>query len=227
MERREYSLRYIIRVSTGTAQRRRYSPRLPRAERSEQILDASLRLIAHEGFTALTMDRVAAEAGIAKSVIYAIFGSQSGLQYALLKREQERANALSAEALGELTSAADPIAGCTLALMRYLDGVAAHPDTWRLVLLPVNGTPPAVRQAILDGRERWRREIEPVATRLLARAGLKGLDAELAAHLVRGNAEYLARLILEEPERYTHDRILGFAAQIAHALAAANEKEQP
>lgn len=200
--------------------RRRYAARRPRQERREQILDATLALIAREGFEALTIDRVAGDARIAKSVVYAIFSSRDGLLDALMTREHERGFALAAAALEELSGDGDLVSGCLRALMRFLDGVAARPDTWRLVLLPVAGMPTAVRDAILDGREQWRRRIEPLAQGLLESAGLDGVDPELVAHLARGNAEYVARLMLEDPDVFTRERIERFAADISSRLPA-------
>lgn len=199
---------------------RRYAKRLPREVRREQILDATLRLIAEQGFAGVTMEAVAAEAEIAKSVVYAVFGSQEGLQHELMVREQERAFRLAEAAVAAGAASADPLIGLRDGLLTFLDGVAGDPDTWRLVLLPVAGTPERVGDAIRDGRERWRRALEPVAEQLLGRVGLGELDHELVAHLVRGNAEYLARLMLEDPERFSSERIATFASQAAEAILA-------
>ena len=205
--------------------RRRYTPRLPREQRGELILDAALRLLARDGFAALTVERVAKEADIAKPSVYAIFESAEGLQKALMRREQQRAFATAAATVAELTKG-DPIAGIARALAQFLTGVAEHPDTWRLVLMPTAGTPPAIRQAILDGREQWRQQIVPLAAAILAQAGLDDLDPELVAHLARGNAEYLARLTLEEPDRFTNPRILDFATQLFARIAALTDTNQ-
>lgn len=203
---------------------RRYAKRLPREVRREQILDATLRLIAEQGFAGVTMESVAAEADIAKSVVYAVFGSQEGLQHELMVREQERAFRLAETAVAAGASSGDPLVGLRDGLLAFLDGVARDPDTWRLVLLPVAGTPERVGDAIREGRERWRRALEPVAAQLLGRVGLGGLDHELVAHLVRGNAEYLARLMLEDPERFTRERIAAFATDVAAATLAVVER---
>lgn len=209
---------------------RRYAKRLPREVRREQILDATLRLIAEQGFAGVTMESVAAEAEIAKSVVYAVFGSQEGLQHELMVREQERAFRLAETAVaagaagGAAAGEPNPLAGLRDGLLAFLDGVARDPDTWRLVLLPVAGTPERVGEAIREGRERWRRALEPVAAQLLGRVGLGDLDHELVAHLVRGNAEYLARLMLEDPERFTRERIAAFATDVAAATLAVVER---
>jgi AcrR family transcriptional regulator len=197
---------------------RRYAKRLPREVRREQILDAALRLIAREGWAGMTMERIAAEAEIAKSVLYAVFGSQEGLQSVLMHREQERGFAVAANAIAAGRAADDPLSAAAAALVVFLDDVAAEPDTWRVILLPIDGLPDSVRTAIADGRERWRRELEPLAAELLTEAGVDELDPELIAHVARGNAEYLARLLLEQPDRFTPERLAGFAASLFSLL---------
>lgn len=193
--------------------RRRYATRQPREVRREQILDATLRLIARHGWAGMTMDAIAEEADVAKSVTYAIFKSQAGLQRAVMQREQERAFALAAEATAAARAADNPLAAIAAGLMVFMQGVAQAPDSWKLVLLPIDGAPDPVRDAIRDGRERWRREMGTIAEDQLARIGIDDVDTDLVAHIVRGNVEYLARLIIEYPDSYSPERI---ATGIAH-----------
>ncbi len=202
---------------------RRYATRLPREVRREQVLDAALRLIGREGFAAATIAHVAGEAEIAKPVVYSLFETQEGMQHALMVREHDRAFAVAASALAAGAVAPDPVAALAAGLNTFLDEVAAAPDTWRLVFLPPVGMPPSVREAILDGRERWRRELEPIVTDRLGAVGVGGVDAELCAHLIRGNAEYLARLVLEEPDRFSAERIRDFVATVVDRVPALRE----
>lgn len=195
---------------------RRYATRQPREVRREQILDATLRLIARDGWAGMTMDRVAAEADIAKSVAYAIFESQAGLQRAVMQREQERAFALSAEAIAAARAAPGAATAVAAGLDVFLDGVAREPDTWRLVLLPMDGAPDSVREAIRNGRERWRLEMAKVVEEQMPG---EDVDADLIAHLVRGNVEYLGRLLLEDPEAFPRERLLAGIATVAGRLA--------
>lgn len=51
--------------------RRRNTPRLPRGQRREQLLDAALRVVARADLDRLTMQAVAQEAEVAKPVLYA------------------------------------------------------------------------------------------------------------------------------------------------------------
>ncbi|ASR44794.1 TetR family transcriptional regulator [Xanthomonas citri pv. mangiferaeindicae] len=57
--------------------------RLPRAERTRQLLDAAWTLIGHEGTDALTLAKLAEAAGVTKPVVYDHFGTRNGLLAAL------------------------------------------------------------------------------------------------------------------------------------------------
>ena len=204
--------------------RRRYAKRLPREERRELILDAALRLLAREGWPALRVDPVAAEADIAKSVVYSVFGSQQGLLEALLAREHARARATATAALAAGQTAPDLATGLRAALQTFLERVEQEPDTWRLILIHPDGTPAHVRELSRSGRDQWWHEVEPVLAGMLADTGLEGLDPALAAHIIRGNAEYLARLLLEQPARFSSERLLRFVADVTARLAAADSR---
>jgi len=54
------------------------------ARKREQILDAALRLFAHEPFQAVTMERVAERAGVAKGTLYLYFTSKEELYLGIL-----------------------------------------------------------------------------------------------------------------------------------------------
>jgi AcrR family transcriptional regulator len=205
-------------ASARAAPSRRYAKRLPREVRREQILDAALGLIAREGWAGMTMERVAADADIAKSVLYAVFGSQAGLQNELMRREHDRGFAVAAAAVASARGARDPLGAALGALDAFLAGVEREPDTWRIILSAIEGAPESVRAAISEGRERWRRELEPIASALLAGAGLAEIDAELVAHLARGNAEYLARLMLDDPDRFDRARFAAFTSDFLTRL---------
>ena len=214
----EYSGGYNTAMAgepTSAPSPRRYSPRQPREVRREQILDATLRLIARHGWSGMTMERIAAEAGVAKSVTYAIFESQAGVQRAVMKREQERTVGLAAQAAGAARAGETPFAALAASFAVWLDGVAQDPDSWKLVLLPIDGAPDSVRDAIRDGRERWRQEMVAIVEDQLARAGITNVDSDLLAHIIRGNIEYLALLIIEQPDAYTPERIATAVATIA------------
>ncbi len=60
--------------------------RLPRVQRREQILAAATRTFARLGFSATSLDDVAAEAGVSRVILYRHFESKSDLYRAALDR---------------------------------------------------------------------------------------------------------------------------------------------
>src|SRR3954447_22798413 len=119
----------------ATAQRRRYSPRRPRAERREELLDAALALIDSAGFGSASIEGVAREAGLAKTVVYDTFGKREERLRALLMGEQERALSTLAAAMPEPPLPDDPRQVLMESLVTLLTAVREQPETWRLILL--------------------------------------------------------------------------------------------
>lgn len=76
-------------VAEGAATR---PARLPRNERREHLLDVAAQLIVDKGIEAVTMEGVAAAAGVSKGLGYAYFSNSSTLLRALLEREVRRLN---------------------------------------------------------------------------------------------------------------------------------------
>jgi AcrR family transcriptional regulator len=66
--------------------------RLPRGERREHLLDVAAGLILDKGIEAVTMEGVAAAAGVSKGLGYAYFDNSSTLLRALLERETGKLN---------------------------------------------------------------------------------------------------------------------------------------
>lgn len=57
------------------------------ADRESAILDCAATIVANEGVTAVTMDRVAQESGVSRSLIYVYFQNSTALLRALYLRE--------------------------------------------------------------------------------------------------------------------------------------------
>jgi AcrR family transcriptional regulator len=181
-------------------------------ERREQILDATKQLARERGFHRLTIDAVARAAGITRPVVYGHFGDLAGLLNALVDREGERAAAQLAALLPIDLRSGDPRQILVGALRAFLEAVNADPTTWRLVLVPAEGTPDVLR-------ERFVRERAAVTAQLAAAVGPTfslgpsgaSPDPELTARVMQALAEELARLSLEDPERYPVDRLVEYA----------------
>ncbi|MEM7612008.1 MAG: helix-turn-helix domain-containing protein [Pseudomonadota bacterium] len=76
----------MTKSSTAKTPRRRLAPEVRRAA----ILDEAARIVASDGVSALSMERLGRESGVSKSLVYAYFPSMTELLRALLKRELKR-----------------------------------------------------------------------------------------------------------------------------------------
>jgi len=190
--------------------------------RREQVLDAALRLVAHDGYAAATMEAVAREAQLAKPRVYAAYPGRGPLLMALLEREEKRwVNAL-AEAMPAFTDEADFDDTSVAAATNLLSAVAANPDGSRLLLLPTHDAPEEVRGHIEVGREfalnnlrallSWGRERRP---------GLAELDLELTAQSLLAMGEHAARLVLVNPDEFSPERYGKFARGLLAILGPA------
>lgn len=68
----------------------RATPTRPRPAARERILETATRLFLHDGFRAVGVDTIVAEAGVAKMTLYAHFPSKDDLIVAYLERADEQ-----------------------------------------------------------------------------------------------------------------------------------------
>src|SRR3954453_2518849 len=66
------------------------SARMTGEARREQILDITEAIVEAGGFHAVSIDRVAREAGITRPIVYPHFGDREGLLHALVDRRNRR-----------------------------------------------------------------------------------------------------------------------------------------
>src|SRR4051812_41318696 len=128
-------------MAESSAKPRRYAPRMPPEERREQLLDATLGLIADQGYEAVSMEGIARKAGVTKPVVYDLFGSLADLLEALLEREEERALNQLAELMPTPAEDADPAKVLVDGLDAFLRAIETRPDAWRLSLMPSRPSP--------------------------------------------------------------------------------------
>ena len=188
--------------------------RMPRAERRDQLLDSALKLISDKGYAGVTMEGVAREAEIAKTVVYDAFGDKGELLQALFEREQARVLTALAEAVPTPPLSGDPAEILAGAIAKGLESVRRYPDTWRLILVPADGTPLSLRDEVNRHRERLVKQVEPMIAWGTAELGIRQLDPELTAHALIAAAEDAARLTLTHPRRFPPDRIASYAADV-------------
>ncbi len=202
------------------AGKRRYAPRLPPEERREQLLDAALSVIDERGYGGVSMEAIARSAGVTKPVVYDLFGNRGELLMALLEREEERALAQLAAAM-PVEPSQDPEELLAEGFRAFLESVVANPESWRLILLPAEGTPEVVRAHVERGRDEVRRGLAEALEGKVGAAPREGAaDVELGAHALVAAAEQLARLVLTDPGAFTIERADRFVRELLAALGA-------
>ena len=104
--------------------------RLPRAERERLILDVAHARFAAHGFGAVTMDDVAADAGVTKPLLYAYFGNKERLYLACMERAGEAMLAVVGAAVSQADSPADALRRGLHAFFAFVD---EDRDAWRVL----------------------------------------------------------------------------------------------
>jgi AcrR family transcriptional regulator len=179
--------------------------RMTAQERREQLLDATKAIADRDGFHAVSIEAVAREAGITRPVVYGHFRDLQGLLEAVVERESARALGQLAEVL-PTDLAGDPRDQLLAGLRGYLKAAEADPATWRLVLMPPEGAPAVLREAIERGRAGVVAQLAE-AVRPGLGPGPPSPDAELTALTFSALADEAARLLLTAPERFPVERL--------------------
>jgi AcrR family transcriptional regulator len=104
--------------------------RLPRAERERLILDVAHARFAAHGFGAVTMEDVAADAGVTKPLLYAYFGNKERLYVTCMERAGEAMLATVGAAVSQAVSPADALRRGLHAFFAFVD---EDRDAWRVL----------------------------------------------------------------------------------------------
>lgn len=181
--------------------RRAYAPRVPPEERRAQLRDAALRIIARDGYGAVTIEAIAAEAGVTKPVVYSAYDKLPDLLGDLLDRTQQAA-------LSQLLAAFPGSAGrgspsAAEVARAWAAAVRRHPDTWRPVLLTGAQTPTVVLERIDHSRQLVTQSVAA----LFAGGRAPTRRHELTAQALIAVAEHFGRTLLTSPEAITDDEL--------------------
>ena len=180
--------------------------------RREQLLDACAAIVDAEGFQAVTIERVATDCSVTRTVVYQQFGGLDGMLDAVIERAGDRAG----EAIAG-TASSDERPTLHGAMERVLAAVDADPATWRMFLVAPQVAPAALTESLARGRAMIR-ELNLAAFEL--RGERSPDDPELAARLLQVVADELVRLRLADPTVYTTERLLAQMEVTARALLA-------
>ena len=132
-------------MTTGAAERRPHSGRLPRSARRAQLLESALDVFVANGYHAAAMDDIAERAGVSKPVLYQHFPSKLELYLALLDKSCDEVIDGVRRALAATDVNKERVAGTTEAFYTY---VADAGGAFRLVFESDLRSEPAVRERV-------------------------------------------------------------------------------
>ena len=191
-------------------------------QRREHLIDAAIEVILERGYAGVSIEAIAREAGITRPVVYDHFPNLGTLLHAVIEREERIALEQLAEVVPDHAGDHEPGELLTTGVTRFLGAVTSRPATWRLILLPLEGTPSIVREHVKVNRARVLAQIEALVQWALERSDGSGeLDAQLTARSIRDWSEQAARMVLTDPDRYSPERYERFVKDFLALLTGA------
>jgi TetR/AcrR family transcriptional regulator, fatty acid biosynthesis regulator len=145
---------------TAPKPERKVTRRLDPAVRKHMILDTAATLVAAEGISAVTMERVGRDAGVSKPLVYAYFQNVTTLLQELLVRDQRRLWELQASAVTEATNFQELIRLTTRTYLKHAEKNGMHIQ--RLM------NEPSISAAFVElERENRQRVVDTLATAMV------------------------------------------------------------
>lgn len=178
-------------------------------------MDAALRLIIDQGYAGVSIEAVARVAGVTRPVVYDHFPNLGRLLHALVEREERYALRQLEQVVPTDPGEASPPELLARGLERFLAAVLERPDTWRVILLPIDGTPSIIREQVETNRARMLKRITRLVEWAFSRPEFPHkLDVELTAQAIRQLSEEAGRMVLTDPSRFTPQRYLSFVESV-------------
>ena len=157
--------------------------RLAPEARRDQLLDLGVRLFAHSSLEEISIDRLAAEAGISRGLLYHYFGDKTGFREAVVRRAAaDFVAATTPPATGE------PAARLLASVSAYVDWVDGNHEGYLSLLRGATGDP-VLREVYDDARR-------TITDRVFAEAPDLFPDTPAARLLVRGWQKSAEEMVL-------------------------------
>jgi len=171
------------------------NPRLPRAERRNQLLEVSRGVFAERGFEAATLEEIAERAGVSRPIVYGHFGDKQRLFEAVVNAEIARVEAAVGEAIAAPGAPRDVLERGLRAFFRY---VREHPEGHAVL---TRDAPLHLSDAglgvMLDGLAA---RISEAIARAIRALGLDSAPAPIYANALIGLGAHVGRWWRDHPE---------------------------
>lgn len=137
------------RATGGTEhQQRSPAPRLTRADRRSQLLDVASVLVTERGTGAVTIERLAAEAGVSRALAYQHFDNADAVLVALYRRELAH---LAEAVLAAAGTEGDPQERLRAAIHTFFDVVGARHGLFTVLVAAGSPVPAKADDGTLAG----------------------------------------------------------------------------
>ncbi len=177
------------------------APRLPAAARRRQLLDIALAEFAEQGYSGVSMERVAEAAGVTKPVLYQHFRSKRALYLELVDDVADR---LESAVVKATTDVGSPRHQVEAGFRVYFRFVTEHRDAYRLLFSADTRRDRELTDAVLRVEETFAQAIAA----LIDVEGLAEQDRLLLARGIVGIAEATSRQSLgatsPDPDAVAH-----------------------
>jgi len=178
-------------------------PRLPRAERAEQVLEVAYETFAQRGYDGASMREIAVRAGVTQPILYAHHGSKDGLFAACVERMVE-------PMLSHVRAATDPRlppdGQLWAGILAQLGFIEEHRAEWRAFVREAGARGGLAGAALSQGRERVVGLLGDLIEQAARAAGAPvppRKEVEASAHMLQGAVEQIASWW----ERYPEERL--------------------
>jgi len=139
---------------------------------------------------------------------------------ALIEREESYALTQLVQVVSEASHEGDPADLFSAGVRSFLDAVSSRPSTWRIILLPLEGTPTILGTHIESNRAQLRERLEAFVRWVIKRSGLDvDLDVEICARALLRLSEEAGRMVLTDPEHFPPARYERFAHTVMDLIA--------
>ena len=159
-------------------------PRVSQSSKRERIIEAGLKLFANESYQAVTMDRVAEAAGVAKGTLYLYFQSKEDLYLGILTDGME-------SMARNYQASVDPQADVRVRLRRAITLSIEFYDQRRDLLRLMMTEEPRMPEARNRLREEWRdrgvRFFNSLIEEGVQSGAFRAIDARLATFAILGS----------------------------------------
>ena len=179
-----------------------------KVDRRNELVDGTLEAIRQRGSN-VSMDEIAAEIGVSKTVLYRYFVDKNDLTTAVMMRFAQ--TTLIPNMAAALSSNSDGYALVREIIRVYVDTVAAEPETYRFVM---SNNSASRTKAIADSEQIIARMLAVMLRRRMQLNGMDTKGVEAWAFMIVGGVQLATHSWMSNP-RMTTDELIDYLTMLS------------